>query len=142
MKVVIDNDAEPDLTAKVVDIRSVKPSRSDCRHEKGFVVDPQQGIVQCAACDENVSALYALIQVARQEEAMKRRWQRLTNKIQEAADYVPRLRAVKRLERTWSGRKMLPTCPHCRRAVRAEDLAIMAVGITVDDGEIREKDNG
>lgn len=96
--------------------------RGSCWHRR-FEIDREGGAVFCADCNEEIPAFEALCIIARQDSLYQQRFLRLREEIVELQKYKPWLKAVKRLEHVWRGKKMLPCCPHCRKGVKAEGLA-------------------
>jgi hypothetical protein len=105
---------------KILQVR--RRNRGTCTHRM-FEIDGEAGAVYCRDCDEEVPAFEALCVIARHDSIFQRQYYRLREEIVELQKYKPWLKAVKRLEHVWRGKKMLPCCPHCNRGVRAEDLA-------------------
>src|ERR1700722_9161636 len=97
-------------------------TRGTCWHRR-FEIDREGGAVFCAECNEEIPAFEALCIIARQDSMYHQRFFRLREEIVELQKYKPWLKAVKRLEHVWRGKKMLPCCPHCNKGIRTEDLA-------------------
>jgi hypothetical protein len=76
-----------------------------------------------------VSAYHVLRQCALEENRLYRRLRSMRDEIAAIAGRRSWLNAVKRLDRIWRGRKMLPCCPHCSRGLFAEEMDGAAVGI-------------
>jgi hypothetical protein len=99
-----------------------------CLHQR-FVIDEQHGTVECAECGDVVSAFHAMCEIAKDERDFRRQWASLKATYNEMLAYKPWLVAVRKLERIWRGKRMLPCCPQCGRGLEAEELLGRSVGI-------------
>jgi len=93
-----------------------------CYHQS-FVIHEDHGSVECKECGEAVSAFHALCAIAKSETQFRRQWAALRHRYDEMTAYKPWLLAVRKLERIWRGKRMLPRCPQCGRGLEAEELA-------------------
>ena len=92
-----------------------------CRH-RHVEVDPANREVTCQDCGKVVDPFDVLVGFANEGSLLQRTYTALQDEVGRLRNWNPFLRAVKRLEEIWRG-SMLPTCPHCGRGIRAEDLA-------------------
>jgi len=117
--------------------RKRRSETSKCKHER-FLIDDEGGTVECADCHENVSAFHALCQIAQADSVYSRKFHTFHEQYQKLKNYKPWLVAVRGLERTWRGKKMLPCCPHCKRGVTAQELSISSVSIEFENAQRRK----
>ncbi|MDA8190933.1 MAG: hypothetical protein M0Z68_05575 [Gammaproteobacteria bacterium] len=92
-----------------------------CRHSH-VEVDPTNREVTCHDCGKVVDPFDVLVQFAQDGSSLQYTYTTLQKEVERLRRWNPFLRAVKKLEEIWRG-SMLPTCPHCRHGIRAEDLA-------------------
>lgn len=100
--------------------------RSTCRHPSVWIWESEP-IMECRDCGAMIDPFVWM------RANFKKFDQQIADKIAErdriAAEtaelkaWAPWLRSLKALERIWRGKRMLPTCPHCRRGIEAEALA-------------------
>ena len=114
--------------ATVVDIGDLRVSRgmtrrpvSKCDHIK-LVYDSTERRIWCSDCERDVDPFDAF-------ESLVSRWnealaglERRTLQVAEAESRTLRHRASKVMDKAWSSRSMAPMCPHCDKAILAEDV--------------------
>lgn len=111
-------------------IHETKKRGRTCTHNRQrYVVDQAHGTVYCKDCEEPVSAFRALCEIADEESRFRQSWAALKIRYDEMQSYKPWLLVVRKLERMWRGKRMLPCCPHCGHGLYAEELTGSAVGI-------------
>src|SRR3954470_3702322 len=93
-----------------------------CQHAR-TVIDEQAGTVTCRDCEVTLSAFWVLGRVAREENRAFERTRGLRAEADELMNWVPFLRAMRRLEKRWRGRVSLPACPYCHHGLWPEDLS-------------------
>jgi len=106
----------------LTDVLRFKERLSRCTHDGRFSVDTETGDAYCRDCSKSVSPAHALITLARNFEFYESRKRAAKEEAALLEKWVPTLRAVRNLHRRWMGRKLLPCCPHCKLAIRAEEL--------------------
>lgn len=92
-----------------------------CLHQR-FVIDERHGTVECADCQEVVSAFHAICAIAKHEGMYRRRLAVMREEEKRHQSERGWLRAVKNMNRIWRGGKALPTCPHCGRGLARDDM--------------------
>jgi len=99
------------------------------QHKKCTCIKPKYTIdvslreVHCKRCGAKVEPFDALTEIARDIERWNSEIERMLKQRQELADWKPWLIALRRVEKTYRGGKMIPSCPHCGRGILAEELA-------------------
>lgn len=93
-----------------------------CAHKK-LIYSQSERRVWCEDCERTIDNFDAFQTFARHFEAMQREATIKVREAREALSGAARLRATKELDRIWSGRRMAPCCPHCRRGLIPEDFA-------------------
>ena len=91
-----------------------------CEHTR-VVLDPHGGTVHCRDCEAQVSAYWALEQMAQRWEKAERQLAARNQKVEEMERKQLHLRAAKKIEQAWRGRVMAVACPHCKRGILPED---------------------
>lgn len=91
-----------------------------CKH-MNLTTDDEGEIVMCDDCGKQVSAFWALQMVAEHYAKAMHKLER--DKAAHAASTAKgvTLRAAQRVEQAWRSRTMVPTCPHCKTGIFAED---------------------
>ena len=112
-----------------------RSAKRSCDHS--WVVDEENRILECKLCGKEQTAWDFVVNLAYREDAERKRLQHLFEEASKLAQWAPRLRALRELERIWRGR-MLPACPNCGVGVRAEDLARGSL-VTNDMPELTKK---
>lgn len=112
----------------VVDIGDLRVSRgmtrrpvSKCNHVN-LVYDSTERRIWCSDCERDVDPFDAF-------EALVNRWNEALaglegrmRQVAEAESRTLRRRAAKVMDEAWSSRSMAPMCPHCAKAILAEDV--------------------
>jgi hypothetical protein len=126
-------------STKVLSFRHEANKRGrPCGHlHQRFIIDQEHGTVQCAECEEPVSAFHALCATARSEGLFRRQMHSLKAERDELRAWVPLLRAVRYLHSMWLGKAMVPCCPHCGRGVTALELNQSAISAEMDMAQRR-----
>lgn len=113
---------------KVVDIGDLRVARglsrrpySSCCHYR-MVYDGQERRVWCKDCEQDVEAFDAFKLLVENIASEYRKLNRLREEIEEAKEHTLHLIAAKEVEKVWRGRKMAPTCPHCKGGLLPEDF--------------------
>jgi hypothetical protein len=84
--------------------------------------------VWCADCERDLDPFDALMVLADHLHDMLNAAKHMRQKAAEAVQAVARLRAVKALDKAWSGNVMAVDCPHCRGGLLPEDFVTGGVG--------------
>lgn len=115
-----------DLPDKVVDIDIFKINRNmdkKCKCiEKRFTIDTQNRIIYCRVCGSQIDPYDAMYYLAAHSERMREQVARLLEQRKQIINYKPHMIVFRELEKGYRGKKMLPTCPHCKRGFYYEEL--------------------
>lgn len=91
-----------------------------CKHVQ-VTLDDEGGIVTCDACGKQLDAYLTLRRMCEKWEAHSRDIASARERLREEASGTVVLRAALRVQDAWRSRTMLPTCPHCHKAIAPED---------------------
>lgn len=94
--------------------------REGCKHVK-LEMDDVGETVKCRDCGVYVSAYWALGMLRELWGDHAKKVKRELSAVQEERGALLHLTAAKLAETAWRSRTTVPTCPHCRRGVFAED---------------------
>lgn len=96
------------------------PQGKQCEHDN-LTIEAHGHIVRCDDCGEQVDAFWVLERMAyrREREIQKREAEKA--ELEDLRHKTIHLKAARRVERLWRGRKMAPCCPHCDAAILPED---------------------
>lgn len=100
----------------------VGPGLKQCEHH-ALIYSPSERRVWCEDCERTIDNFDAFLIFTRKFERMLSEARHRQTTANEALASSARLRATKALDRVWSGRTMVPCCPHCNRGLIAEDFA-------------------
>jgi hypothetical protein len=101
--------------------------RCDCYKPK-YLLDVPNHEVTCKVCGLPVEPFEALKNIASDIDRWNSEVQGLFKQRQELLDWQPHLVALREVEKTYRGGKYIPSCPHCKRGLLAEDLVISFIG--------------
>lgn len=120
-------DAQP-FRAEVIDLDGIRirwgrpiPGARKCEH-KHMVYCQDERRVWCENCKRTIDNFDALMVVVYHLENMQREANAKLRAAEEAARHAARLRAVKALDRAWSGNVAAVGCPHCGGGLLPEDF--------------------
>lgn len=108
-----------------------RPPGPRCDHQR-TVLDEGKGTVECRDCGVTLSAFWVLGQIAREENRCFTRIKALRAEAEELKGWVPFLRSMRKLEKRWRGRAMLPACPHCHRGLWPDELERSSVSLSLE----------
>ena len=114
-----DNPEVDDVVIELVHFRTRKGAKF-CRHQRLLLIAETQ-LCECKDCGEMIGPFKALEILSRIDGDLARRWKRLQAENAEMEDYVPHLKAAKKVEHLWRG-KWVPCCPHCGVGITAEEI--------------------
>jgi ribosomal protein S27E len=131
--------------ATIIDLAGVRvrmgfpaPKAKICEH-KTLIYSVHERLVWCEDCEQLIDAFSALMTIVRQFDAMVSAARSANRKANEALGAVARLRAVKTLDRVWSGNTMAVQCPHCKGGLLPEDFANGASASWARELEIKDR---
>jgi hypothetical protein len=115
----------------VVDLADVRIQRGQppynpnrCKHRKLiFANSHDERRIWCAECEQTIDPFTAFVMLAERIDKMVGIVKDKMQKADAALGAVARLRAVKVLDRAWSGNVMAVACPHCKGGLLPEDFA-------------------
>ena len=114
----------PDSIVRLDLVRLNRDRKKFCTCAKAtYEVDEVNRVVTCRQCGAWVEPFAALADIARRHEEQEREQQRLLDQRREILNYKPHLLVMRELERSYRGKTMLPTCPHCHRGFYFEELS-------------------
>lgn len=114
------------LPDKIVELDQIRINRSldkicTCKKRK-FVMDTTNRRVICSSCGVQIDPHEAMLELAFNGERLKDQVNRLLEQQKQLANYKPWLVAVRRIEKKYRGKKMLPNCPRCDEPFYLEEL--------------------
>ena len=118
-------------------LRKREPGERRCDHPR-TTIDEQNGTVECRDCGVTLSAFWVLGQIAREENRCFTRIRNLRAEAEELKGWVPFLRSMRKLEKRWRGRAMLPACPHCHRGLWPDELERSSVSLSLEVAQRRK----
>lgn len=127
---------DPSAVVSLEGFRKRREKKDACQHER-YILDTECGTVECADCGAIVSAFHALKKIAFHESQAFRKLSGMRKEIAEIMGRRSWLKAVQELDRLWRGKRMLPSCPHCKQGLFAEDFAGSAVGVEYEKARRR-----
>ena len=99
-----------------------KPNR--CKHQRLiFANSHEERRIWCSDCERTLDPFDAFVMLAERLDKMVGIVKDKMHKADAALGAVARLRAVKVLDKAWSGNVMAVACPHCRGGILPEDFA-------------------
>ena len=117
-----------DLPDRIVDFEMVKVNRGRqkfCQcYEKRFEVDTQNRVITCRTCGAWIDPFDAMVYLAGHHEQSRWQAELLLEQRKQIINYKPHLVVIRNLEQQYRGKRMLPTCPHCKRAFYLEELTL------------------
>ncbi|MFA9459101.1 hypothetical protein ACERJO_20460 [Halalkalibacter sp. AB-rgal2] len=115
-----------DLPDKIIELDQIRINRGIekiCKCEKRrFVIDTRNRRVNCSSCGSVVDPYEAMYELATNGQELQRQVENLLEQRKQIASYKPWLVVIKRLEKDYRGRKMLPNCPRCHEPFYLEEL--------------------
>ena len=99
---------------------SLLTSKEQCPH-KSLQMEEHGQIVRCADCQVQVSAWWALGQLAAHWGRLERKQEQREDQLKKAMETNLHLVAARKVEAAWRSRKTVPACPHCNRGILPED---------------------
>ncbi|MDY0395401.1 hypothetical protein ACFSMW_13410 [Virgibacillus halophilus] len=115
-----------DLPDKVIGLDQIRINRGlekICKCEKRkFMIDTKNRRITCQSCGAVVDPYEAMYELAMNGERLQEQVENLLEQRKQIADYKPWLVTIKKLEKQYRGRKMLPCCPRCSEPFYLEEL--------------------
>lgn len=113
------------MTDNVVKIADLQFSRKawsskECLH-RNISLDRNGGVVKCLDCNESLSAFWALSELVTRYEATLLYLENAKKEVSELQEKNLSLKAAKIVEQAWRSKTMVPTCPHCTKAIFPTD---------------------
>lgn len=116
-------DKLPDKIIHMDIIRANWNFRKRCTCEnRTFVLDPRNREVHCGQCGELVDAFDAMMELCNNYERINEQMDSILKQKKELSKYKPRLEVIKKLEKEYRGKKMLPCCPICNNPFYLEEI--------------------
>lgn len=105
-----------------------RQKRCDCyswlkQKKLSFTYDVKNREIVCDHCGNAVDPFEVFELIAKRDDELNRHAQQLFAQAEECRDYKPWRVAIKYIEQQFNGGKMLPTCPHCHKAVLLDEIA-------------------
>jgi hypothetical protein len=95
--------------------------------------------VWCDDCSRTIDNFDAFKTITEHFRKMESEARVKLDKVNDALKHAARLRAVKELDRLWSGRAMAAACPHCKGGLLPEDFANGASAATSREIELARR---
>lgn len=115
-----------DLPDKIVSLDQVRISRGlekICKcDDRKFVIDTSNRRVTCNSCGATVDPYDAMLELANNRQEHVKQMERLLEQRKQIVNYNPHLVVIKKLEKQYRGRKMIPNCPRCSEPFYLEEL--------------------
>lgn len=113
------------MTDNVVKIADLQFSRKawsakECPH-KNISLDRHGGSVKCLDCNDSLSPFWVLSELVAKHEAALLYLERAKKEVSELQEKNLSLKAAKIVEKAWRSKTMVPTCPHCTKAIFPTD---------------------
>ncbi|MEN2765658.1 hypothetical protein [Ornithinibacillus xuwenensis] len=114
------------LPKKIVSIDQIRINRGiekicKCDNRR-FMIDTKNRRITCQSCGAVVDPYEAMYELARNGERLQEQVSNLLEQRKQIANYKPWLVTIKKLEKDYRGRKMLPNCPRCSEPFYLEEL--------------------
>ena len=113
-------------------------SSENCRHLNMEMSDDGY-TVTCKDCNKQLSAYFVLEFMIDSIDSERMRVNQIEKKLKEERSAINYLRASKHMESIWRTRDTLPTCPHCKEGITAEDA--LKIGICSKSLHIQKMKN-
>lgn len=117
------------MTAEILDFRIEVERRigstsvqrvGRCEH-KDLVLEAHGQIVRCHDCGDQVDAFWALERLAQERERVVQAREKERSELEALREKTIHLKAARKVEKMWRGKRMVPLCPHCHSAIFAGD---------------------
>lgn len=95
-------------------------SKGECPHHR-LLLDDRGEIVVCQDCQTQLSAYWVLSNLASDIEMERLRNEAGRRLLQEDRQATLHSSNARRVESLWETGRLVPTCPHCRAGILAED---------------------
>ncbi|SFM28749.1 hypothetical protein SAMN04487943_11233 [Gracilibacillus orientalis] len=114
------------LPEKVISIEQVKINRSrdkicKCSNRR-FEIDTRNRKIHCRDCGAMIAPYDAMYDLAMKGNRLQGEVNQLLEQRKQIINYKPWLVTIKKLERQYRGKKMLPCCPRCDEPFYLEEL--------------------
>ncbi|MEN1968997.1 hypothetical protein WMZ97_13100 [Lentibacillus sp. N15] len=114
------------LPEKITDIDQLRINRNidkkcKCKKRK-FVLDTTNKRVICNGCGAEVDPYDALYEMATNSNRLQEQVEQILEQRKQIVDYKPWLVTIRKLEKQYRGKKMLPNCPVCEEPFYLEEL--------------------
>lgn len=113
--------------AEIVQIKDLKIDRNagkvcKCRRPMR-IVNPNNRQVYCQLCGATLDPFDSLLAMATWFDKQNKQIMRLRDQTKELNNYKPHLKVIRKLEKEYRGKKMLPNCPRCGEPFYLEELS-------------------
>ena len=114
------------LPDKIIGLDQIRINRAldkicTCKDRK-FVLDTTNRRVICSSCGSRIDPFDAMYELAYKGEQFKEQVNHLLEQRKQILNYKPWLVAIKKIEKKYRSRKMLPSCPRCDEPFYLEEL--------------------
>ncbi|MEN2468117.1 hypothetical protein [Ornithinibacillus sp. JPR2-1] len=114
----------PDKVIGIDQLRINRGIEKICKCDnRRFMVDTQNRRITCQECGAVIDPYDAMYELARNGERLQEQVNNLLEQRKQIANYKPWLVTIKKLEKEYRGRKMLPCCPRCSEPFYLEELS-------------------
>lgn len=115
-----------DLPDKIVSLDQVRINSGlkkicKCNNRK-FVIDTSNRRVICNSCGATIDPYEAMLELANNRQEHVKQMEKLLEQRKQIVNYKPHLVVIKKLEKQYRGRKMIPSCPRCSEPFYLEEL--------------------
>lgn len=116
-------DQLPDKVVGLDQIRINKGLEKLCKCKgRKFTVDEQNRRITCNSCGAVVDPYDAMYELATNGDKLQKQVEHLLEQRKQILSYKPWLVAIKKIEKQYRGRKMIPNCPRCSEPFYLEEL--------------------
>lgn len=115
-----------ELPDKIIGLDQIRISRGlekifKCKDRK-FVIDTTNRRITCNSCGAGIDPYDAMLELSYRREEYNQQMERLLEQRKQIVNYKPHLVVIKKLEKQYRGRKMIPNCPRCHEPFYLEEL--------------------
>lgn len=130
-----------DLPDKIVGLDQIRINRGleklcKCKKRK-YVIDSTNRRITCNGCGAEVDPYEAMLDLAGRYEEYNQQVERLLEQRKMIAQYKPHLVVIKKLEKQYRGKQMIPNCPRCSEPFYLEEL-VSWTGKSYADARIKK----
>jgi ribosomal protein S27E len=102
------------------DSRFIRAEKGQCPH-RNLVADEEGEILECKQCGKQVSAYWAFMRFIREYENYTDSLKSRAEGVRIREEKGLTLKAAQLIEKAWRSRRMVPACPHCKKAILPTD---------------------